>query len=202
MAQPIELTPERVAQALGKLANDFERAIAAADRRMPGPSLAEVLSGWVENLQAQVLAVKGIDPETLTCQEEGAGTQEGGGRRPPARPDRARRPRRRAYVQVDVPDWLKERMPGARAFLSKPGGCTVLVGQNKNHGWHLHLSHPSRLPTWEEIYNAVRTHIPPTAMMGIMIYPAVYGDQEPGNRLSLYEIRVKPIDFTGGGHGK
>jgi hypothetical protein len=193
--QPIETTPARVNQALEKLAQDFERAAKAADRRIPGPALADLLPAWIENLAAQVLAVKGIDPETLeqTEQTEGAGTE--GARRPPARPDPARRGRQRTYVETELPDWLEERMPGTRAYTMRPGGCVVLVGQNKAHGWHLHISHPSRLPTWDEIFNAVRTHVPGAVMMGVMIYPGVWDIQEPANRVSLYEIKISPLDL-------
>ena len=195
----IPLTASRVEQALGKLALDFERAIKAVDRRIPGPPLAEVIPAWIENLTAQVLAFKGVDLDALreTGQEAGTDAPVLARRARPARPDPAlKKQRDRVFVETEVPDWLEKRMPDAKAYIMRPGGCVALAGQSKAHGWHLHLWHTARLPSWSEIRDAIETLIPSTVMMGVMLYPAAWAaiENQP-NRLSLYEIKVKPLDL-------
>lgn len=199
-ASSVPLTLSRVAQALGKLALDFGRAVKAVDRRIAGPSLVEVIPAWIENLSGQVLAFKGVDLDALreTGQEqEGADTQEPARRARPARPDPAlKRKKERVFVETEVPDWLEKRMPDAKAYIMRPGGCVALAGQSQAHGWHLHLWHTARLPSWAEIRDAMETLIPSTVMMGVMLYPAAWAaiENQP-NRLSLYEIKVKPLDL-------
>ena len=60
--------------------------------------------------------------------------------------------------------------PNCRAF--RLGECFVLVGQSPRSGWHLSISHPTRIPTWEELRSARYRLLPDDLTMGVLLPPS------------------------------
>ena len=91
-----------------------------------------------------------------------------------------------------------ERMPyqGLRHFEARvaDGSLRVLVGQEPfmaggARGWHLSISHPSRLPTWDEIHDARYKFCPDQTRMAIILPPkAEYVNLHP-TTMHLYEVQ-------------
>jgi hypothetical protein len=190
----IPLTFSRVIEALAALRRDFRRLITQADRRIAGPPLTDAIPVWIEGLIAEVLHVKGIDLEKLQADIVPASQPAKARRQPPAQPGPAFSRMRHTVVEAaSVPDWLTEGIPGAKAYVMKPGNCGIVVGRHERHGWHLHVAHTRRLPTWVELHDAQRLLIPPTVMMAMMLYPVGWGITYPQNRLSLYEVKPRDI---------
>jgi len=51
------------------------------------------------------------------------------------------------------------------------GECFILVGRERGK-WHLSISHPTRLPTWEEIKMARYALIPDNVWMAMLLPPS------------------------------
>ena len=77
--------------------------------------------------------------------------------------------RRRELRPVVIPANVRAMLePGTRAYTM--GGCRVLVSKQRV-GWHLSVSHPRRLPTWEEMRDARYALIPDEAVMALLMPP-------------------------------
>jgi len=77
------------------------------------------------------------------------------------------------------------------------GKLKILVGQEPVYGpgtmtWHLSISHPKRLPTWDELKMARYELLPDEVTMAMLLPPkAQYVDVHP-NCLHLYEFLAAP----------
>lgn len=65
--------------------------------------------------------------------------------------------------------------------------CHVLVGRGP-HGWHLSISHPARLPTWEELSEARYRLIPDSAIMAMVLPSREHYVNINPNVLQLVEV--------------
>jgi hypothetical protein len=92
-----------------------------------------------------------------------------------------------------------ERMPwkGLRNYEGRvaDGQLRVLVGQEPfgkggRMGWHLSISHTSRIPTWDEIREARYKLVPDQAHMAMILPPrAEYVNVHP-TTMHLYEVEA------------
>lgn len=77
--------------------------------------------------------------------------------------------RRRVLREVDLPPAVARVCePGTRAFTMGP--CHILVSRQRA-GWHLSISRPDRLPSWEEARDARYELIPDEALMAMLLPP-------------------------------
>jgi hypothetical protein len=81
-----------------------------------------------------------------------------------ANPDR-RRELRPVAIPPDVRRLLE---PGSRVFTL--GSCRAIVSQGAT-GWHLSISRPDRLPTWEEVRDGRYALVPDEATMALILPP-------------------------------
>jgi len=94
-------------------------------------------------------------------------------------------------VEVPPPSELAytnghELEPGCRAF--RMGQCYILVGRSPKAGWHLSISTPSRLPSWEEVKEARYRLLPDNVTMAMLLPPtAQYVDLHP-RCLHLWQV--------------
>jgi hypothetical protein len=100
--------------------------------------------------------------------------------------------RKRTLREVPIPSNVRALLePGSRAF--EMGGCRVIVSQQRA-GWHLSVSHPTRLPTWEEMRDARYALVPDAATMALLLPPqAEYVNVHPFC-LQMYEIPNEYIE--------
>lgn len=63
---------------------------------------------------------------------------------------------------------IPSNIPGAQAF--KFRSCNILVSLD-HVGWHLSISHPHRLPTWDETKAARYALLPDNINVGILLPP-------------------------------
>lgn len=80
--------------------------------------------------------------------------------------------------------------PNCRAF--RLGECFVLVGQAPRDGWHLSISHPSRIPTWEELRSARYRLLPDDLTMGALLPPSTHLLNAHPFCLHLWQIGQPP----------
>ena len=98
----------------------------------------------------------------------------------------ANRDRRREVRELPMtPEVAAVCEPGTRAF--KVGGCQALVSQQRV-GWHLSISRPDRLPTWEEVRDARYALVPDEAVMALLLPPRDEYVNVHAHCLQLYEI--------------
>jgi hypothetical protein len=100
--------------------------------------------------------------------------------------------RRREIKEIGIPPATKALLePGTRAF--RMGGCHILVSRQKV-GWHLSVSHPERLPTWEEMRDARYTLVPDQATMVLLLPPKSEYVNVHEFCLQMYEIPSEYIE--------
>lgn len=78
--------------------------------------------------------------------------------------------------------------PGTRAY--RMGACGIFVSKQRV-GWHLSISHPKRLPTWEEVRDARYALIPDEAVMAMLLPPR-------GDYLNLHEYTLQMYEVPPG----
>lgn len=77
-------------------------------------------------------------------------------------------------VELELPKrlaemkWKGQIEPDLKMF--RLGDCVVMVGSSKS-GWHMSISHKSRLPTWDEVVAARYALIPDGAVMAMLLPP-------------------------------
>ena len=101
------------------------------------------------------------------------------------------RDRQRTLREMPIPESLSGLLePGTKAY--RMGRCTVLLSRQRI-GWHLSISRPDKLPTWEEVRDARYALIPDEAVMVMLLPPRVeYVNLHP-NTFQLYEIPASYI---------
>lgn len=100
--------------------------------------------------------------------------------------------RRRKFRPVPIPrDVARMLEPGTRAF--RMGRCQILVSQQKA-GWHLSVSCPDRLPTWEEMRDARYELVPDEATMALLLPPRAAYVNVHDFCLQMYEIPGEYIE--------
>lgn len=100
--------------------------------------------------------------------------------------------RRRELREVIIPDRVRALLePGSRAF--RFGACRVIVSQQRA-GWHLSISRPDRLPSWEEIRDARYALVPDSATMALLLPPRSEYVNVHEFCMQLYEIPDDYID--------
>jgi hypothetical protein len=69
------------------------------------------------------------------------------------------------------PNWKEIHTPlvGTRAFAW--GYVRVIVGEEPVVGWHMSISTPHRLPTWEEVREARYAFVPDEVTMAMLLPP-------------------------------
>ena len=101
--------------------------------------------------------------------------------------------RRRGYSERIIPPNVAAILePGSRAFTS--GGCQIIISQQRA-GWHLSISHPRRLPTWEEVRDARYALVPDEATMALLLPPSSEYVNVHEFCLQMYEIPGEYIDI-------
>lgn len=83
------------------------------------------------------------------------------------------------------PDVQRLLEPGSRAF--RMGRCQIIVSEQAA-GWHLSVSRPDRLPTWEEVRDARYALVPDEATMALLLPPRSEYVNVHDYCLQLYEI--------------
>lgn len=101
--------------------------------------------------------------------------------------------RKREVREVPIPPDVRSLLePGSRAF--RVGGASAIVSQQRA-GWHLSVSRPDRLPTWEEIRDARYALVPDEATMALLLPPRSEYVNLHEFCMQLYEI---PADYIAG----
>lgn len=81
---------------------------------------------------------------------------------------------------------LRGNPPGSTSWTSNTG-CTAFVGREPG-GWHVSVSHPSRVPSWDEMRTAREAMTPDEVTMAILLPPrAEYVNLHP-RCLHLWEV--------------
>ncbi len=94
--------------------------------------------------------------------------------------------RRRTFTEVPIPPEVRPLLePGSRAY--RMGRCQIIVSQQQA-GWHLSISRPERLPTWEEVRDARYELVPDDATMALLLPPKTEYVNVHDYCLQLYEI--------------
>lgn len=94
--------------------------------------------------------------------------------------------RKRELREVEIPPDVAAMLePGSRAF--RMGRCNVIVSEQAA-GWHLSISRPEKLPTWEEVRDARYALVPDEATMALLLPPQAEYVNVHSNCLQLYEI--------------
>jgi hypothetical protein len=75
--------------------------------------------------------------------------------------------------------------PGSRAYMMS--GCRIICSRQRA-GWHLTISRPDRLPSWEDVRDARYALIPDEAVMVMMLPPRGEYVNVHEFCLQLYEI--------------
>jgi len=94
-------------------------------------------------------------------------------------------------IELEVPAGLKtmaekgEVEKDIRRF--SYGYCQILVGRSK-YGWHLSISHPYRLPEWDECKFARYNLVPDEANMALLMPPKAEYINVHGFCLHLWEV--------------
>jgi hypothetical protein len=94
--------------------------------------------------------------------------------------------RRRELHEVPIPQDVAQLLePGTRAY--RMGRCQILVSRQKV-GWHLSVSKPDKLPTWEEMRDARYALVPDEATMALLLPPRSEYVNVHDFCLQMYEI--------------
>ena len=100
--------------------------------------------------------------------------------------------RKRELREIEIPPDVQALLePGTRAFVM--GGCRILVSQQRV-GWHLSISKPHKLPTWEEVRDARYALIPDEATMALLLPPQSEYVNVHEFCLQMYEIPSEYIE--------
>lgn len=101
--------------------------------------------------------------------------------------------RKREFREIEIPPDVATLLePGARAF--RMGGCNVILSKQKA-GWHLSISKPNKMPTWEEVRDARYALIPDEATMALLLPPQSEYVNVHEFCLQMYEIPGEYITF-------
>lgn len=73
------------------------------------------------------------------------------------------------------------------------GGCLIIVSRQRA-GWHLSISRPNRLPTWEEVRDARYALVPDAATMVLLLPPQAEYVNAHNYCLQMYEIPAEYIE--------
>jgi hypothetical protein len=73
------------------------------------------------------------------------------------------------------------------------GPCRIIASQQRA-GWHLSISRPDRLPTWEEVRDARYALVPDEATMALLLPPRSEYVNVHAFCLQLYEIPGEYIE--------
>jgi hypothetical protein len=104
-------------------------------------------------------------------------------------PDRTRNIR-----EIEIPPHVEALLePGSRAFFM--GRCRIIVSQQLA-GWHLSISKPDKLPTWEEVRDARYALVPDEATMALLLPPSAEYVNVHEFCLQLYEIPSEYIEHV------
>jgi hypothetical protein len=94
--------------------------------------------------------------------------------------------RRRDIREIEIPPHVQAILePDSRAFFM--GRCRIIVAQGPA-GWHLSISKPDKLPTWEEVRDARYALIPDKATMALLLPPSAEYVNVQEFTLHLHEI--------------
>jgi hypothetical protein len=100
--------------------------------------------------------------------------------------------RKRTFRELEIPPNVAALLePGSRAFVS--GSCRIIVSQQKA-GWHLSISKPNKLPSWEEVRDARYELIPDAATMALLLPPMEEYINVHEFCLQMYEIPAEYIE--------
>lgn len=100
--------------------------------------------------------------------------------------------RRRELRELPIPSNVRKLLePGSRAYTM--GGCRIIVSQQRA-GWHLSVSHETRMPTWEEVRDARYALVPDEATMALLLPPRAEYVNVHEFCLQMYEIPREYID--------
>jgi hypothetical protein len=100
--------------------------------------------------------------------------------------------RRRELREVELPDEVAQMLePGSRAY--RMGRCGIIASQQRA-GWHLSISRPDKLPTWEEVRDARYAIVPDEATMAMLLPPQSEYVNVHSYCLQLYEIPGEYIE--------
>jgi hypothetical protein len=102
------------------------------------------------------------------------------------------RDRRREYRRVEIPPHVAALLePGSQAYVSS--GCRIIVSQQKA-GWHLSITHPRHLPSWEDVRDARYAFIPDDVTMALLLPPRSEYVNVHEFCLQMYEIPSEYIE--------
>lgn len=100
--------------------------------------------------------------------------------------------RQRTLRPVEIPQNVAQFLePGTNCY--RMGRCQILVSRQQV-GWHLSISRPDRLPTWEEARDARYELIPDDATMALLLPPRSEYINVHEYCLQLYEIPSEYIE--------
>lgn len=101
--------------------------------------------------------------------------------------------RRRELREVPIPQNVAQLLePGSRAY--RMGRCQIIVSKQRA-GWHLSVSRPERLPTWEEMRDARYALVPDEATMALLLPPKSEYVNVHDYCLQMYEIPGEYIEW-------
>lgn len=101
--------------------------------------------------------------------------------------------RRREMREVAIPPNVAALLePGSRAYWMS--GCRIIVSQQKA-GWHLSISKPSKLPSWEEVRDARYALVPDETTMALLLPSQSEYVNLHEFCLQMYEIPSEYIDI-------
>ena len=94
--------------------------------------------------------------------------------------------RRRSLTEITIPEHVAALLePGSRTY--RMGRCRIICSRQRI-GWHLTISRPDKLPSWEEVRDARYTLIPDEAVMAMLLPPRGEYVNLHEFCLQLYEI--------------
>lgn len=100
--------------------------------------------------------------------------------------------RNRQIREVEIPAKVAALLePGSKAFFM--GRCRIIVSHQKA-GWHLSISKPDKLPTWEEVRDARYALVPDEATMALLLPPSAEYVNVHDFCLQMYEIPGEYIE--------
>lgn len=104
-------------------------------------------------------------------------------------------------IEIDVPGIIEEISSEAKMFVDE--NLHIKVTSAKEGGrWHMSISHPERLPTWDEIKEAREIALPPNVFFCLPFPPKEFWINIHDYCLHLWEIQdqwlVEQMIYEGG----
>lgn len=76
------------------------------------------------------------------------------------------------FDEIVAPTEILMFSPNARVFVGRGKNKNLYVISAKEDGrWHMSISHPKRLPSWEEIKDARKATLPPNIFLCVLFPP-------------------------------